>query len=252
MIAERTGDADGSQAKRFPASDTRDSANRGGGFNAVAPTSFPQVHRPNERTGFGPGTMIMTRDGEIAVEWLDTSHHVLTRDNGFQPILWIGRRTLSQTDLIGSPDDLPVRFPAGCLGPNCPAKDLEITADLRLLIADPLAELLHASHEVLAPAKSWRDAGIAQPCRQALPNVLTQILCAGHEIILGQGVWLESMCPEAAALRQLFPEDRAQVPGWAVPEQTTARPCLSGWEAKFLIDAMLPAPRDKKLLRLRA
>ena len=155
MIAERTGDADGSQAKRFPASDTRDSANRRGAFNAVAPTSFPQVHRPNERTGFGPGTMIMTRDGEIAVEWLDTSHHVLTRDNGFQPILWIGRRTLSQTDLIGSPDDLPVRFPAGCLGPDCPAKDLEITADLRLLIADPLAEMLHASHEVLAPAKSW-------------------------------------------------------------------------------------------------
>jgi hypothetical protein len=252
-MVEGVCDAHGPQAKPFRGDDARESANLEEICNADAPTSYPRKQVKSGTTGFGPGTMIMTRDGEIAAEWLDKSHHVLTRDNGFQPIRWIGRRILSQADLTEAPDDLPIRFPAGSLGPACPAADLEVTADLRLLIADPLAEFLHASHEVLAPAKSWRDARIAQPSRQAPPHVVTQVFCAGHQIILAQGVWVESMMfPETEGLPLMHPEERAQGEGCAELELTTARPCLAEWEAKFLIEARRSAPRDRKPLRLRA
>jgi hypothetical protein len=206
-----------------------------GGRNGVDTRSSYEQHAANGIVCFGPGTMITTRDGEVPVEWLDTSHEILTRDNGYQPLLWVGRTTLPPGYFDAFPEDLPLRLPAGSLGAGTPVAELQVTGDHRLMIADPCAQLLHASHEVLAPAKAWRDAGIARHCMPEGPYTLTHVLCAEHQIILAQGAWVESMFLGAEALSRLPPIDRALLQGWAEPAQSTARPCLTRREARHLI-----------------
>ncbi len=52
---------------------------------------------------FTPGTRIVTERGNIPVEALRLGDRVLTRDNAFQPVVWIGRKSLSRRRLAQTP-----------------------------------------------------------------------------------------------------------------------------------------------------
>ncbi|MCV3271642.1 Hint domain-containing protein [Roseobacter sinensis] len=133
---------------------------------------------------FGPGTMIRTENGEIPVEWLETSDKVLTRDHGYQPIVWIGRTKLDPGYFTQYPAERPVCIPAGSCGANMPTHDLHVTGDHRLLFTSAKAEMLFFSSEVLLPAKAWPDRGHGFQFFPAEPYTLTHIACAQHEVIM--------------------------------------------------------------------
>ena len=98
---------------------------------------------------FTPGAMILTDHGEVAVEDLVPGDAVLTRDNGFKPILWVGRRDLSAQALAADPKLHPVRIRQGALGRQLPLRDSLVSPQHRLLLTGPRAELLFGEHEVL-------------------------------------------------------------------------------------------------------
>ena len=199
---------------------------------------------------FGPGTMITTQNGEIPVEWLDTSDKVLTRDHGFQPILWIGRTKIAPEYFERFPDERPVRIPAGTLGPNCPTHDLQLTGDHRIMVQSAEAELMYFSAEVLAPAKAWVDAGIGNLLSPSQEYMVTHLLCASHQIIVAQGAWVESMFTGVQTLRRLGGKDIAQLENLLGPDlhcQQTARPCLTRKEARLLLWPMRDARRRQIL-----
>ena len=50
---------------------------------------------------FAEGTMILTDRGERAAETLSRGDRVLTRDNGYRPVLWTGRRAGAAAGLSG-------------------------------------------------------------------------------------------------------------------------------------------------------
>ncbi|WP_299966163.1 Hint domain-containing protein [uncultured Roseobacter sp.] len=189
---------------------------------------------------FGPGTMITTQNGDIPVEWLETGDRVLTRDNGYQPIVWIGRTKLQPGYFAEQPEARPVCLPAGALGPGMPTHDLQVTGDHRVLINSAQAELLFCANEVLAPAKAWIDRGVARSVIPMVPYTLTGIACAQHQIILAEGAWVETMFAGAEVFRRLSQQDanslRSAVDAVA-ENQVTARPCLSRTEARLLIEA---------------
>lgn len=188
---------------------------------------------------FGPGTMIRTQDGELPVEWLETSDMVLTRDHGYQPIVWIGRTRLQPGYFTQYPDERPVCIPAGACGDNCPTHDLHLTGDHRLLFTSARAEMLYFSNEVLAPAKAWADRGRAFQITPERSYTLTHIACADHQVILAQGAWVETLFPGPETLRRLSDEDAEklqQALGAGGFDQSTARPCLTRNEARLLIE----------------
>lgn len=197
---------------------------------------------------FGPGTMITTDEGDMPVEWLETSDRVLTRDEGFQPILWIGRTKLPAAYFRQYPDEAPVCIPAGALGCDTPTHDLHLTGDHRVMIHSSLAEMYFASSEVLAPAKTWLDVGLAKPVRPTKSYTVTHILCASHQIIVAQGAWVESMFTGVEALRRLSADDRAHIDTLLNGRMTkthTARRCLTRKEARMLLSQSqmaLPMP----------
>lgn len=195
-------------------------------------------YEQNSVACFGPGTMIATSNGEIPVEWLDTSDKVLTRDDGFQPILWIGRSRVPAGYFDQYPDECPIQIAPGTLGPNSPTHPLNVTGDHRLMIRTPEAELLFASTEVLAPAKAWAETGIAATIKPQSSYMLTHILLASHHVILAQGAWVESLFTGPETMRRLDPENHAALLDLLDPEmqtQQTARPCLKRREAVALL-----------------
>lgn len=81
-------------------------------------------------TCFARGTFITTQKSDVAIEDLAPGDQVLTATSGWQPVRWIGQRTV---DLAAWPDSAtrhvqPILIAAGALGEQFPNRDLVISA----------------------------------------------------------------------------------------------------------------------------
>ncbi|GAB1362871.1 hypothetical protein MASR1M32_21070 [Rhodobacter sp.] len=189
---------------------------------------------------FTPGAMIATDRGEVRVEDLQVGNRVLTRDNGYQPIRWVGRRDLGREELAAAPHLNPVRIRTGALGPQQPERDLVVSPQHRVLITGPRAELLFGEQEVLVAAGYLAGrAGITQEDWAGDISYI-HLLFDRHEILRSDGVWTESYQPgdltlagmddgPRAELLELFPELRL---GFLFP---AVRLSLKRHEARLLM-----------------
>jgi Ca2+-binding RTX toxin-like protein len=159
---------------------------------------------------FTPGTMILTDTGEVAVETLQAGDLVLTRDNGYQPIVWIGRRDLSQAEMIVAPRFNPVRIAAGALGPDLPERDMLVSPQHRMLISTPRSELLFGEHEVLVAARHLTGMkGIDQIATKGISYI--HFMFENHEILRANGAWTESFQPGSQTLAGLHSAQRDEI-----------------------------------------
>jgi hypothetical protein len=148
---------------------------------------------------FTPGTMVQTDRGEIAVEALVPGHRVLTRDRGYQNIVWVGRRRLATAEVLHL---APVRIARGALGPGMPTRDMDVSPQLRLLVQGPRTKLLFGEIEVLVPALHLVGyPGISRLEAQDADYI--HIMCARHEVIWCDGIWTESFQPNDETLAGL-------------------------------------------------
>lgn len=191
---------------------------------------------------FTPGTLIETKRGRVAVERLRLGDRVLTRDSGYQPIRWIGRRRLSAADLAAAPHLQPVRIGAGALGEGLPETDMLVSPQHRMLISGARAELLFGEAEVLAAALHMvGQPGIARVTRREVTYL--HLMFDAHEIIRADGAWTESFQPGDQTLSNLDAPQRAELfeifPDLAIGAQgerwTAARRALKAHEVRVLL-----------------
>lgn len=143
---------------------------------------------------FTPGSLIETADGPVLVEDLQPGDRVLTRDSGYRPIRWVGRRDLTAPDLAATPALQPVRIAAGALGPGLPERDMEVSPQHRMLLQRARAEMLFGDAEVLAAAIHLVGLpGVTRVKRTSATYL--HILFDAHEIIRADGAWTESFQP---------------------------------------------------------
>ena len=102
---------------------------------------------------FTAGTLIRTEEGLVPAEEITQGMLVWTKDDGYQPIRWIGTRQMSKTDLEAHTNIRPIRIKAGALGQNLPERDLTVSPQHRILVNSKLARRLHGADEVLVAAK---------------------------------------------------------------------------------------------------
>jgi hypothetical protein len=88
---------------------------------------------------FMPGTMIMTPNGEVAVESLKIGDVVLTHDGRAEAIRWMGRHTVS-TVFGDKLKTLPIRIKAGALDENVPSRDLLVSPGHAILVDGALVQ----------------------------------------------------------------------------------------------------------------
>jgi len=182
---------------------------------------------------FGAGTMIETRDGPKAVETLHVGDHVLTRDDGYQPLRWIGARSVDGREKLA-----PIKFEKGSL-PGL-EKDLLVSPQHRMLISGIQAELLFGAPEVLVAAKHL----LGMPGVSQAPQTMVtyfHVMLDHHQILFAEGAETESFYASEqglsaisthckARLFEAFPHLETDLAAYG----ETVRPCLKPHEARLL------------------
>jgi hypothetical protein len=188
---------------------------------------------------FAAGTSLATPNGERLVDTLAPGDLVLTRDNGPQPVRWIGGRRVTAREIARATKVrlAPVRIRRGAFGKGLPRSDLLVSPQHRILVTGWRAELHFGEAEVLVAACHLVDgqAITVEPPDRGVTYL--HIMFDRHEIVRAEGLPAESFRagPEAMKsiskaareeLLALFPELAAMPDGFE-----PARPILAGAEA---------------------
>lgn len=191
---------------------------------------------------FTPGTMIATPRGEVAVENLRVGDKVITRDNGIQEIRWAGAKQMGWHEFAANPHLKPVLVKAGSLGNGLPERDMMLSPNHRLLVANDRTALYFDEHEVLVAAKHLVGGqGIHQV--DSVGTTYIHFMFDQHEVVLSNGAWTESFQPGDYSLKglgnaqrneifELFPDLKTEV---GLDAYQAARKTLKKHEARILL-----------------
>lgn len=186
---------------------------------------------------FTSGTRILTNKGERIIDDLVEGDAVYTRDDGFQPLRWIGRCSVPATGQTA-----PVLIGKGVLGNDT---DLLVSPNHRMLLSAQSADLCFGESEVLVAAKHLITN---QEVKFRIGGTVTyfHLLFDRHQVVMANGAPSESFFPGDQAMNSLdlaaqqevislFPELSGQT---ARDFQRTARMCLNKREARVLRSLM--------------
>lgn len=160
---------------------------------------------------FCDGTEIATQDGPTLVEDLKEGDLVLTMDNGYQPVRWIGCKELSSADLATSAKLRPIRIAAGALGHGTPARDLMVSRQHRILLRSAIAERMFGVKEVLVAAIKLLSLPGIEVANDVETVKYFHILFDRHEIIFSNGAATESLFTGPEALKSVSEDARAEL-----------------------------------------
>ncbi|MDF1854764.1 Hint domain-containing protein [Pseudooceanicola sp.] len=132
--------------------------------------------------GFVAGTKVLTLDGELPVEFLNTGDRVITRDSGMAVIRNI-RTHKTRTAAIS--------IAAGSLGHTRPDADMVLPADQKVLVRDWRAEALFGEKQALVPISRLVDGQYVRALGEVELTVYELEFDADHVIYAG-GMELEA------------------------------------------------------------
>jgi len=139
---------------------------------------------------FAPGTMIATPFGPRAAGTLRVGDAVLTLAGQARRLVWTGQWRPDPADAA----QCAVRVRAGAFGPGRPARDL---------VVSPGHGLWFAGARV--PAAALVDG--VRVLRVAAPERYVHFACARHEVVLAEGLAVETfLSPEEGMVGRNFPE----------------------------------------------
>jgi len=151
--------------------------------------SPPPVH-----VCFCAGTGILTPSGFRAIEDLLPGDLVVTAQNESKPILWLGRTEFSMADMQNDPATRPVRIKANAVSSGVPFADTYVSAQHRVALTGPMAELLFGDHCVMVRAKHLVGS-IAETVMPESPVSYFHMLLDAHDMVVANGLEAESFQP---------------------------------------------------------
>jgi hypothetical protein len=158
---------------------------------------------------FTPGTMITTQRGELPVQMLEAGDRVVTRDNGIQVVRWVGKTQMFLQDFQAEPHLLPVFIRQGAFGKGLPERDMMVSPNHRILVANERAALRFADREVLVAAKHLTAQGVHTV--QSSGTTYIHFMCDRHEVVLADGIWTESFQPDDHSLKSIGNAQRLEI-----------------------------------------
>jgi hypothetical protein len=153
--------------------------------------------------------MITTQRGEVAIQHLQAGDRVVTRDNGIQPVRWVGKTQMFLQDFQVDPHLLPVLIRQGSLGKGLPERDMMVSPNHRILVANERTSLRFTEREVLVAAKHLSVPGVHTV--QSSGTTYIHFLCDRHEVVLVDGIWTESFQPEDQSLKSIGNAQRLEI-----------------------------------------
>jgi hypothetical protein len=158
---------------------------------------------------FTPGTFVTTHRGELPVEHLAAGDRVVTRDNGIQTVRWVGKTQMFLQDFQADPHLLPVFIRQGSLGKGLPERDMMVSPNHRVLVANDQTTVRFADREVLVAAKHLVAKGVHTV--QSSGTTYIHFMCDRHEVVLADGIWTESFQPDDQSLKTMGNAQRLEI-----------------------------------------
>lgn len=215
-------------------------------FTSVVTSDFSGVNQFNKDdldfVCLTAGCLVETPTGPVRTDRLRRGDVVNTLDRGPQPIVWIGKRRL-RFDTRPGPGQ-PIRIAQNTLGPGLPHRDTLLSPHHRLLAQTSPGYALHDPLGALAPAKALtRHTGI-RALRGRREITYFSLLLPRHEIIIANGIAVESLYPGPEVFAALSAPERSEWMRLAardgrVTGTPPARLMLTVAEARAALDAKL-------------
>lgn len=160
---------------------------------------------------FAQDTLIETNGGMIPVQDLQVGDLVRTRDNGHQPIRWIGSRHFSSDALAAQPKLRPIRIAAGALGKNTPANDLLVSPQHRVLVRSRIAQRMFGTDEVLVGAKQLLMIDGVDIDQASEGVTYYHFMTDQHDVVYSNGAETETLYAGAEALKSISQNAREEL-----------------------------------------
>lgn len=176
---------------------------------ASAPRKFAQV----ACLAFARGTHITLASGEqVCVENLKPGDRVLTRDDGAQPVRWVGQSTVrAEGDLA------PIVIKAGTLNNS---DDLIVSPNHRLFVYQRRDTLGAGRSELMVKARHLINGDTVYVMRGGFVEYF-QILLDSHHILYAEGIAAESFLVEPRT-RPVLPDELLQKLSSLMPRDARA------------------------------
>jgi len=127
------------------------------------------------------GTMILSDQGEIAVEALQIGDRILNYKGEARTIKWIGRRSYSGRFISRNRDLLPICFEAASIAENMPCRDLWVSPHHALYLNGVLIEAKDLVNDVSIYQADWAE-----------DLVYFHVELDSHDVIIAEGALAES------------------------------------------------------------
>ncbi|GAB4386827.1 Hint domain-containing protein [Albidovulum sp.] len=131
--------------------------------------------------GIAAGTVILTLEGALPVEFLEPGDRIITRE---------GMRVLRAVR-VGRYSGPAIRVRAGALGHDRPEQDLVLAADTPVLIRDWRAQALFGAAQAVVPVSRLAEGEFIAPTR-ALSMRVHQLYFDRPQVVYAEG--LEIAC----------------------------------------------------------
>ncbi|MBP0483557.1 Hint domain-containing protein [Sagittula salina] len=173
--------------------------------------TFSEIETVNHVPCFTPGTRIATERGAVDAAHIAVGDRVLTRDNGYQPVRWVGQKRLTGHQIAAEPALCPILIRAGALGRGAPDRDLLVSAQHRVVMTGAAIELLFGEDEVLVAAQHLAGRPGIEQITPKEGVTYVHFMFDRHELVLSDGAWTESFQPGDLSLGGLDMPQRREL-----------------------------------------
>lgn len=160
---------------------------------------------------FTSSSYIKTDEATVLISDLEPGMRIKTRDNGFQKLLWVYKRVISQNEMTENPSLRPVKIKANAFGPGKPCRDMHLSQQHRILHSDLRNEILFTASHLLVPAKGLVNDDTIIIDHDATTIEYVHLLFDAHQIVYVDGIEAESFALGKWSYESLTEEAREEI-----------------------------------------
>lgn len=174
-------------------------------FNLAMRGRVTRLSAPQMRgiCGFQKDSEIITQQGVKPIGALSKGEHVLTRDNGFQPVVWTAEIRTSKAI------PLTVKIAPDAVMNGKPEKATKVPGRQSVLLTCPEILSQFGSAEVLARAGDLLHLDGFSKADELEEAVV--VLTAQHELLNVNGLWMDSLRPDAETMSHIAEDEQKTI-----------------------------------------
>lgn len=202
---------------------------------------------------FTGGCLIETDQGPMPARWVREGVRVLTRDKGYQPVLWAGRTTIPHKTVANAPAIWPVSVAPDALdhlvAAMGPRRRMTVSPWHRILLDGASVQINMGMEAGFAAARHLIGAPGVTRERPRGDLTYVHLVLEGHAALASDGVWTESLfVPDASAGRILvdLPDEIGH------RTMTLAYPALRKWEVRAMLGPVAGMRRNRVAMPRRS